>query len=89
MALQVGGTIPIKGKVLTTKGPKAWAQEKFGEWWQLANIEGTVTKASSKTVKIDLGDSVTVELNIPRFKVAPGDDDWGQSYSCFGWHHVS
>ena len=43
MALQVGGTISIKGKVLTTKGSKAWAQKKFGEWWQLANIEGTVT----------------------------------------------
>ena len=62
MALQVGGIISIKGKVLTTKGSKALAQKKFGEWWQLANIEGTVTKVNSKTVKIDLGDSVTVEL---------------------------
>ena len=62
MALEAGRAVTIKGKALTTKASKTWAKDKFGEWWQKAHIPGVVVKVNSKTVKIDLGDGIMVEL---------------------------
>jgi hypothetical protein len=76
MALEAGGSITIKGKALTTKVSKAWAQSKFGQAWQEANIEGAVVKVNSKTVKVDLGDGFMVEV---KKSAAAGDPDVAQA----------